>query len=72
MLKIIRNHYVDSGFIIDDKEINKTVIEDVLSCTNENSDLSIAFKISMDHLIVKDARRQKVKLAAKLFSYTVS
>lgn len=72
MLKLIRNHFVDSGFFIQGKEINKSVIQDVLTCTNDKSDLSIAYKVSMDSLIVKDARRQKVKLAAKLFSHTVS
>lgn len=72
LLKLLRNHFIDSGLIVDGKEVNKSVIEEVISCTNAKSDLSIAYKISVDNLTVKDARRQNVKLAAKLFSNTVA
>lgn len=72
LLKLIRNNFVDYGFMIDGKVINKSVIEELLGKTNEKSELSIAYKISTENLMVKNAGRQKVKLAAKLFSHTVA
>lgn len=71
LIKLLRNHFVDSGFIVDKREINKEIIEELLLKT-EKSDLSIAYKISINNLTVKKAQRQKVKLATKLFSHTVS
>lgn len=72
LLKLVRNHFVDNGFVVNSKEINKNVIEELITRTNDVSDLSIAFKISAENLNVKAAKRQKVTLAAKLFSHTVS
>lgn len=69
---MIRNNFVDHGFIIDKKLIDKTIIEELLSKTNSTSELSIAHKISSINLTVKNAGRQKVKFTTKLFSHTVS
>lgn len=71
LIKLVRNHFVDSGYIVNGKEINKKVIEKLLEVTSE-SDLSIAHKISKESLNVKNANRQKVKFATKLFSHTIS
>lgn len=71
LVKLIRNHFVDHGFIVKDKEINKTIIEDLLDVTN-TSELRITHKISKESLNVQGAARQKVKLATKLFSHTIS
>lgn len=55
LLKLIRNHFVDSGFIIDKEELKKEIIEELIAKTNKKSDLSIAYKITMDSLLVKNS-----------------
>lgn len=70
MIKLLRNHFVDSGFIINNKEIKKDIILNLLSL--QTSDLKITHKISAHNLSVAGAARQKVKLATKLFSHTVA
>lgn len=72
LIKLLRNHYLDQGFIINDFEINKGIIQELLRTTTATGDLNIAHSISMEHLEVKGAQRQKVKLATKLFSNKVS
>lgn len=73
LIKLIRNNFVDhDGFILDGQIISKGIIEELISKTNDKSDLSIAYKISLTNLNVKGAERQKVKLATKLFSHTIS
>lgn len=71
LIKLLRNHFVDQGFIFNGKEINKHIIEKLIVFTNQ-TDLNIAHKISMENLNVRGAQRQKVKFATKLFSHTVS
>lgn len=71
LMKLLRNHFVDHGFLINGKKICKDVVEELLHVT-KYSDLNVAHKISLDSLNVKNAGRQKVKLATKLFSHTVS
>lgn len=71
LIKLIRNHFVDNGFIYKGKEINKSIVEKLMSFSSQKY-LSITYKISAESLNVKGAGRQKVKLATKLFSQTVS
>lgn len=71
LIKLMRNHFVDHGFVVNGKKICKEIVEELLMAT-KNSDLNVAHKISIDSLNVKNAGRQKVKLATKLFSHTVS
>lgn len=71
LLKLIRNNFVDHGFIFNNKEINKSIVEEVLDITS-SSDLRISYKMTKDNLNVQGASRQKVKWAAKLFSHTMS
>lgn len=71
MIKLLRNHFLDTGFVLNDKFITSKPIVDLLQNT-QNLDLNIAHKINTDFLTVKGAQRQKVKLATKLFSHTVS
>lgn len=47
LIKLIRNHFIDQGFIYNGKEINKTVIEKLITWASA-SDLNIAHKITMD------------------------
>lgn len=69
--KLVRNHFVESGFNINDKEINVEVVEKFLELT-VSSHVSIAHKISTETLFVLKAGRHKVKYAAKLFFHTIS
>ncbi|KAF2887032.1 hypothetical protein ILUMI_19141 [Ignelater luminosus] len=71
MIKLLRNYFIDSGFVIDGKHITSKPIVDLLHNINQ-SDLNIAHKINKTYLTVKDAERQKVKFAAKLLSHTIA
>lgn len=71
LIKLLRNHFVDEGFLINGLEINREIIERVIQLTT-STDLNIAHKINMDTLNVKGYQRQKVKFATKLFSHTIS
>nr|AGL76355.1 transposase [Drosophila buzzatii] len=70
LIKLIRNHFIDSGFVINDKFVNAAIIAELLNITA--GDLSITHKISHKNLTVSRAERQKVKMATKLFSNTVA
>lgn len=71
LLKLIRNNFVDHGFSIDGKVIQKKIVEQTINATN-SSDLKITHKITLDKLNCCGPQRQKVKFAAKLFSHTLS
>lgn len=72
LIKLIRNNFVDHGFVIDNnKEIKKEIVEQAISATSV-SDLKITHKITSEQLNVAGPQRQKVKYAAKLFSHTMS
>lgn len=46
LIKLLRNHYVGQGFIFNEKEINKYVMQKSVFFTNQ-TDLDIAHKISL-------------------------
>lgn len=69
LIKLIRNHFLDSGFLMDGKIINSEPIAEVLNL--EKSDLKINHKVTPMHLEVKRAARQKVKFAVQLFSHSM-
>lgn len=71
MIKLLRNHFLDSGYVVDGKIVNSKPIVDLLQNT-KNLDLNIAHKINETFLTVKGAQRQKVKYATKLFSHSIS
>lgn len=68
MIKLIRNQFLDAGFLVDGKLITSKPIVDVMQHT-AYFDLNIAHKINEIILAVKGAQKQKVKLATKLFSH---
>lgn len=70
LIKLLRNHFIDGGFIINEKEVKKDIILSLLSL--QSNDLQITHKISPHNLCVVGPERQKVKLATKLFSHTIS
>lgn len=70
LIKLLRNHFIDEGFTINGKNVQKDIILKLLEETS--GDLSITHKISNAYLTFTGAKRQKVKLATKLFSHTVA
>lgn len=69
LLKLFRNHLIDNGYMWDNNKIDKTP---VVSLLNQSSELNITHKITMRHLDLKGAQRQKVKTAVQLISNTVA
>jgi Transposase protein len=70
LLKLLRNWLIDTGFILNDKSIiNKKPLLDLIEHTDE---VNVVFKISMQHITVEKAARQKVRMAAQLLSNTVA
>ena len=73
LLKLLRNHFIDSGFEINGRYITKDCIEDIIKLNKDaNSDVSAFYNITNELVTVKSAERQKVSKAAKLMSNTVS
>lgn len=70
LLKCLRNHFVDKGFINDGIEYSVNPILDILR--RDNGDLRICPRLLLEHVTVTGAGRQKVKYAARLFSHNVS
>ena len=69
LIKLFRNHFLDQGYVLNNKHINKTCIEMLLSKSGE---INITHKISSCHLDVKGPQHQKVKTAVQLISTSVS
>lgn len=68
LIKLLRNHFLDSGFQINGLYINKSSLERLLEINV--SDTKIAYKLSRLHLDVTGLQRQNVKLATQIFSNT--
>nr|AAK08181.1 putative transposase [Drosophila helvetica] len=71
LIKLVRNHYVDSGLTLYGKKLTKTTVQQTLNYCAK-SDVSILFKISENHLNVRSLDKQKVNLATQLFSNTTA
>lgn len=70
LLKLLRNHFIDTGFYIDNKLLDKSCIKKIVQFSN--NDLKIMHKITEYHLSVRGTERQKVRPAAQLLSNTVA
>lgn len=66
LIKLLRNNLLDAGFLFDDCILSKSLLEELLALNA--GDLKAAFNLTRDHLDVKGFQRQKVKLAAQVFS----
>jgi len=67
LLKSIRNNFFDYGFIVDGEKIDKCLLEELLQLNC--NELKIAINLTRTHLDVKGFQRQRVKLAAQVFSF---
>lgn len=73
LLKLARNNFLDHGFLLEEKSekfIGLNSIKTLLSMSNQ--ELKLAFKLTDTHLSCQGPMRQKVKLAAQLFSKSVA
>ena len=71
-LKLLRNHLLDEGYILESgKVVNKEVLEKLVT-DNSKFDLKYCHKLTIDHLLVTGTDRQNVRKAAELLSGTVS
>ncbi|CAH0546285.1 unnamed protein product [Brassicogethes aeneus] len=68
LLKLIRNNFVDHGFLIDGKVIKKKIVEQAINSGN----VKITQNMTLQELNCAGPQRQKVKFAEKLFSHTLS
>ena len=65
LLKLARNHFVTKGFLLGDGSIASVFhVQQIM--VNTPGDLKVAYKVSEEHIFVKN--KQNVKLAAQLFS----
>ena len=71
LIKLFRNHFLDNGYIVDNKYINKKVIEELIAL-NRRTELKVSFKVSEEHIDVSGPKRQNVSLATKLISKTTA
>ncbi len=67
LIKLLRNHFLDSGLKLEDGTIiKKDVIQELLE--KDAGEFKICFKMTSHHLSVSGRARQNVRVAAQLFS----
>ncbi len=72
MIKLMRNAVLDKGFIMEDGfEFGIKEFEELMNILDQ-SELSIAPKLSWSHIHVNGQDRQRVRLAAQLWSESVA
>lgn len=70
LLKLLRNWFLDGGFILKDgTKLDQGFIRQLVQ---ENPEISSIHRLSLKHLTVVGAERQNVRMASELFSHTVS
>nr|CAH7725047.1 unnamed protein product [Callosobruchus chinensis] len=71
LLKLIRNHLLDHGFVTDNNSvINIDYFQVLLNIST--SELTLAHKLTEQHLYLKGSMRQRVRPAAQLLSNTTA
>jgi hypothetical protein len=70
MLKLLRNHLLDQGFILEGFTITRKDLEGIL--TFDNAELKICHKLTETHFDVKGSARQNVRAAAQLLSHSTA
>ncbi|KFM70956.1 Transposable element P transposase, partial [Stegodyphus mimosarum] len=70
-LKLLRNHFLDKGFILEDGTVlNVDIIKEVLN--RDSGEIKLCHKLKPNYLMVKGNERQKVAPAKTLFSRTTA
>lgn len=71
ILKLVRNWLLDSGFSINDKNINKKLLEALV--TFMSTELSVCHKLSKEHLTCEGPQKTESKIGlATSFTYNSS
>lgn len=70
LIKLLRNHFLDHGFVHDGTIIDKVCLEMLIKASIGN--LKMAFKLTRYHLDVKNTERQRVQSAVEMFSHQVA
>ncbi|KAG4065025.1 hypothetical protein HA402_004148 [Bradysia odoriphaga] len=70
LLKLLRNWFLDGGFILKDgTKLDQGLLRKLVA---ENPEISSIYHLSLKHLTVAGAERQNVRMASELFSHTVA
>lgn len=70
LLKLLRNWFIDGGFLLKDgTELNQAKIRELLKT---NTEISPIYKLSVKHLELEKNERQNVRMASELFSHSVA
>lgn len=72
LMKLARNHFLDSGFLYKGIHLTKKVLEQVLQYRGEDDDMTMAYKLKKKHLTVRGTERQRVSMAVQVFSNSVA
>ncbi len=71
LLKLLRNHFLDQGYVLPGGKIFQK--EDLLQLLNtDKGELRLCHKLKPLHFTCKGSQRQRVMLAAQLFSHSVA
>lgn len=70
VIKSLRNHFIDKGFIVDGKEVTSASVRRLLSC--QSVDIGVAYRLTEKHFPQEGLKRQKVSLATQMFSNSVA
>lgn len=71
LLKLLRNWFIDYGFLYNGKQIYSDLIKDLIKTRGE-SGITPLFKLSESHLNMTSQERQNVRRAAELISRTTA
>ncbi|KAL4104542.1 hypothetical protein QTP88_019837 [Uroleucon formosanum] len=58
LIKLLRNHFIDHGFLLDKSKLSKSVIESLMTLSR-SGDLKLTFKLTDLYLHAKGYQRQK-------------
>lgn len=70
LLKLARNHFLDSGFFYKGIHLTKKILEQVLQYRGD--DMTMAYKLTKKHLTVRGTERQRVSMAVQVLSNSVA
>lgn len=72
LMKLARNHFLDSGFFYKGIHLTKKILEQILQNRGEGDDMTMAYKLTEKHLTVRGTERQRVSMAVQVFSNSVA
>ena len=61
LLKLIRNHFINTGLVFNNGSITSRTLEELLKYMSD-SDVSITFKLTNEHLLIKGVGKKNFTL----------